>query len=314
MNNTKSLLVLGEINPDIILLGEVDPRFGQAEKLVESFKLTIGSSGAIFACGAAKLGFQTTFIGIAGDDLFGHFILKEMEQRGVSIESVRIRPDLQTGFSVILTCKSGDRAILTYLGSINALRVEDIDRNLLGKASHLHIASFYLQANLHNGLRDFLTEAKGLDMVISLDPNWDPDEQWNGELKTILPYVDVFLPNDIEAMAVTGKKDVDSALIALSDVIPTVAIKMGNEGAVASHLGQHVRCQSYPVEFRDATGAGDSFDAGFLAGLAYGYDAAMSLEIGCACGALSTRALGGVGSQASIDEALAFIKKNHRIR
>jgi len=73
---TFDLLIPGEINPDLILSGDVEPQFGQAEKLVESATLTIGSSSVIAACGAARLGLKVAFIGICGDDLFGRFMLK----------------------------------------------------------------------------------------------------------------------------------------------------------------------------------------------------------------------------------------------
>ncbi len=82
------ILVAGEINPDLILSGDVTPEFGQVEKLVDSAGLTIGSSSAIFACGAARLGLQVAFIGLCGDDVFGHFMLEQMQARGVDISNV----------------------------------------------------------------------------------------------------------------------------------------------------------------------------------------------------------------------------------
>src|SRR5512136_3282490 len=96
------ILVAGEINPDLILDGDVQPAFGQVEKMVDSATLTPGSSSAIFACGAARLGLKVAFVGICGDDLFGHFMLEAMKDRGVDVSAVRVDPDRQTGLSVIL--------------------------------------------------------------------------------------------------------------------------------------------------------------------------------------------------------------------
>ena len=96
------ILVAGEINPDLILTGDVIPAFDQTEKLVNSAALTIGSSSAIFACGAARLGLKVAFIGPCGDDIFGRFMLDEMQKRGVDVSNVIVRPDGQTGLSVIL--------------------------------------------------------------------------------------------------------------------------------------------------------------------------------------------------------------------
>src|SRR5436190_9388879 len=114
------VLVAGEINPDLILSGNVVPEFGQVEKLVDHATLTIGSSSAIFACGAARLGLKVAFIGVCGEDVFGHFMLDEMHKRDVDIENVIVRANGSTGLSVILN-HSSDRAILTYPGLIAEL-------------------------------------------------------------------------------------------------------------------------------------------------------------------------------------------------
>src|SRR5512139_3462545 len=141
------ILVAGEINPDLILSGNVTPEFGQVEKLVDAASLTIGSSSAIFACGAARLGLKVAFIGVCGDDVFGHFMLDEMSKRGVDVRNVMVRPDGQTGLSVILN-QSSDRAILTHPGLIADLQASDISDVLLRQARHLHVASYFLQIRL----------------------------------------------------------------------------------------------------------------------------------------------------------------------
>src|SRR5688500_14065027 len=125
LNRSFDILVAGEINPDLILTGDVQPEFGQVEKLIDSANLSIGSSSAIFACGAARLGLRVAFIGVCGDDVFGHFMLDEMQKRNVDVSSVIIGPDGQTGLSVILN-QDADRAILTHLGLIPNLQVADI--------------------------------------------------------------------------------------------------------------------------------------------------------------------------------------------
>jgi sugar/nucleoside kinase (ribokinase family) len=137
MDKPFDLLVAGEINPDLILSGDVEPAFGQVEKLVDSATLVIGSSSAIFACGAARLGLKVAFVGVCGDDLFGRFILDEMVKRGVDVSNVITDPTQQTGLSVILN-RGADRAILTHAGCIAALRADQVTDSLLQKARHLH--------------------------------------------------------------------------------------------------------------------------------------------------------------------------------
>src|SRR5512139_1181094 len=105
------IVVVGELNADLILRGDVTPAFGQVEKIIDEATLTIGSSSAIFACGAARLGLRTAFIGKAGNDEFGRFMLRELQQRGIDTRGVVIDPNLPTGLSVILS-RPFDRAIL----------------------------------------------------------------------------------------------------------------------------------------------------------------------------------------------------------
>jgi len=192
------ILVAGEINPDLILSGNVIPAFDQTEKLVDSATLTIGSSSAIFACGAARLGLRVAFLGVCGDDLFGHFILSELDKRGVDVSNVIVRADGQTGLSVILN-QGADRAILTHPGLIAALQVSDIPNELLQKARHLHVASYFLQTQLQPGLPDLFRRARAFGLTTSLDPNYDPSEAWFG-FDELLSVTNVFLPNEREAV------------------------------------------------------------------------------------------------------------------
>jgi sugar/nucleoside kinase (ribokinase family) len=298
------ILVAGEINPDLILSGDVEPVFGQVEKLVDSAVLTVGSSSAILACGAARLGLKTAFIGLCGDDVFGRFMLDEMQRRSVDIENVIIRPGGSTGLSVILN--SGvDRAILTHPGLIPALKVEDIPVGLLLKARHLHIASYFLQADLQPGLPALFKRARALGLTTSLDTNWDPSETWTG-LDDLLAVTDVFLPNESEALSITHTADVESAARSLARKTGMAVVKCGARGAVACRVDEILSAESISVNVVDTVGAGDTFDSGFLYGYLHGWDIAHSLRLACVCGALSTQRPGGISGQPFLEEALGY--------
>jgi sugar/nucleoside kinase (ribokinase family) len=153
------LLVIGEINPDLVLRGQdVTPAFGQAEKLVEDAHLTIGSSSVITACGAARLGLEVAFIGLVGDDEFGRFMLDAMQARGIDTRGCIVDPDVATGMSVILS-QPHDRAILTYSGTMPLLRLEQIDETLLRRARHVHVGSYFLLDNLRPDLPELFARA-----------------------------------------------------------------------------------------------------------------------------------------------------------
>jgi sugar/nucleoside kinase (ribokinase family) len=305
-DTTFDILVAGEINPDLILTGDVTPQFSQVEKLVDSAALTIGSSSAIFACGSARLGLRVAFIGVCGDDVFGHFMLEEMKERGVDVSNVIFRRDGQTGLSVILN-RDSDRAILTHLGLIAALRASDIPDALLQNARHLHVASYFLQTNLQPDLPSLFRRARALELTTSLDTNYDPSELWTG-LDELLSVTNVFLLNEKEATSLSGESSVHLAADRLGSKVEMLGIKLGAKGALGVCSGESVQVPSISVNVIDTVGAGDSFDAGFLYGYLHGWSLEKSLRLGCVCGGLSTQRAGGTDGQPTLEEALTFLK------
>jgi len=298
------VLVVGELNVDLILTGDVTPGFGQAEKLVDDATLTLGSSSAIFACGAARLGLRVAFIGKVGDDDFGRVVRRSLAERGIDMSGVVVDPTIKTGLSVILS-RPDDRAILTHLGSIATLHYEEIDQSLLLRARHLHLGSFFLLDSLRPNITRLFAEARRQGLTTSLDTNYDPQESWNGGLWEALTRTDVFMPNQAELHAVSGEAELEPALERVAKRGPLVALKLGPNGGIARQGDATVQASSIPVDVIDTTGAGDSFDAGFIYGYLAGWNLEKSLQLGCVCGALSTRAVGGITAQATLDEALA---------
>jgi len=296
------LLVVGEINPDLILRGDdLAPAFGQAEKLVEEADLEIGSSAAIMACGAARLGLRTAFVGVVGDDPFGRFMLGAMARRGVDVGACRVDPALRTGVSVILS-RPSDRAILTFPGAIPALRASDVPDALLEASAHLHLGSYFLLDALRPDAPALFERARARGLSTSLDTNYDPAGRWDGGLERLLPFVDVLLPNETEALKLSGRDDLPAALDALAGRVGTVALKRGPNGGEARRGREAARLGALAVDVADTTGAGDSFDAGFLYGWTRGWPLDACLTLGTACGSLSTRAAGGTAAQPTLQD------------
>lgn len=299
------IVVVGELNCDLILRGDVMPVFGQVEKLVEEATLTIGSSSAIFACGAARLGLRVAFLGKVGEDEFGRFMVRELQARGIDTSGVVMDTQVKTGLTVILS-QGNDRAMLTYAGAIATFCAADINAALLPRARHLHLGSYFLQTALRPAVPQLFAEARAHGLTTSLDTNYDPAEQWQG-LDEVWPQVDIFLPNEAELLALTHCPEADEALIKMSECVPTVAVKLGARGSTARRGPLTATAGIVPVPVVDTTGAGDSFDAGFVYGHLAGWALARTLKFASVCGSLSTRAAGGTGAQATLTEALALL-------
>lgn len=302
------VLVAGEINPDLILTGpNLSIQFGQVENLVEKAVMTIGSSSCIFACGAARLGLRVAFIGVVGDDIFGRFMLRALESRGIDILNIIIDKKQKTGLSVNLS-RGNDRAVLTYIGAINALKAEQISDELIKKTRHLHIASYFLQNNLRLGVKGLFNKAKKLGVSTSLDINWDPARKWTG-INEILDVIDILFLNEVEVKALSGNEKVKTAVKMLGKKVDIVAVKLGADGAIVQKDAKTVFIPAFPVEVIDAIGAGDSFDAGFVYGYLRNWPLEKSLKLAVACGSLSTTGHGGTEAQPTLEEALQLVGK-----
>jgi sugar/nucleoside kinase (ribokinase family) len=310
------IVVAGEINPDIIVADrDPVPIFDEVERVVESIRMTVGSSSAIFACGAARLGLRVAFAGVVGNDALGRFMLEAMAEHGIDVSACVVEPHLPTGATVIMTSGS-ERAMLTAMGTIGALDVDAVPSSLIARARHLHVGGFYLQDRSRDRLPAFFAAARERGLTTSFDTNWDPTERWDGGVVETLRASDVFFPNAVEARRIARIDDVDKAAGALAamgakgrtDGGPVVAVKLGAAGAFAVTAGGPiVRVPALLVDPVDTTGAGDSFDAGFMRAWLDGGDLRESLELGVACGALSTSGLGGVDGQPTLAEARAAL-------
>lgn len=288
------LVVVGDCNPDLVITGnDLTPSFGQAEKLVDGMSLMIGGSAAITAVAAARLGLRVALVAAIGDDPAGQLMLSMLAAERVDTGAVLVRPGLPTGMTTVLSA-GADRAILTALGAMTSLTAADVAPL---NARHLHVSSYFLlERSLGPGLAGLLAAARDRGLTTSLDTNYDPSGRWGDDvLRGALAHADVFLPNEAEALGITGAPDVAKAAAALSGLgAGSVVIKLGARGALCGPDGPLVSVPA--VEPVDATGAGDCFNAGLISGLLGGLDLVSAAALGCAVGALSTAAIGGTGA------------------
>ena len=307
------ILIAGELNVDLVLQ---NPRSFPApgrETLVENVSLTLGSASAICAAALTKLEEQVTFIGKVGCDAWGDFCLQCLEGFGVDCSLIMREKSLTTGITVSITSAT-DRALLTYLGCIAALTAGDVTDEHLRGHKHLHVSSFFLQLGLRPGLKSLLARAHQHGLTTSVDPGFDPEETWGRDLIDTLNEVDVFLPNDIELTRITGKEDRTEALRWLENGRTRVIAKLGSEGCMTIEHGEVLKVPAFHVNAVDTTGAGDTFNAGFLHAWLCGEALRDAMIFGAACGALSTLGLGGTAKQPTIREAREFIAESSRER
>jgi sugar/nucleoside kinase (ribokinase family) len=285
--------IAGELNLDLILYGLPEQLQPERELLADRMMLTLGASSAIVAHNLSALGSRVGFQSRIGDDPLGALALERLQQGGVDTSLVRHAPGaITTGLTVILHHQSW-RNILTYAGTIAELRFEDLDLDYLSDSRHFHLSSYYLQRALRPKIGELFQLLKSKGLTISIDTNDDPEDLWEGNLKDVLQYVDVFLPNEREACKAAGTDDLESAIRKLSELVPLLVVKMGRQGAIAQRDSERFTSPAKLVDAVDPVGAGDSFDAGFLHEYVRGADIPACLAGGNLAGALSTTRPGG---------------------
>lgn len=302
------LLVIGELNVDIIAAGvERLPELGK-EILAPSLELRMGSSSAICAAASSKLGLRVGFVGKVGHDLFGRFVLGRLQELGVDTEPVIVDPAIRTGATIAISTPE-DRGFVTYLGSIVALTPGDVDHNLFEWARHVHSSSFFLQRGLQPGYASLFAAARVRGCTTSLDTGYDPLETWDSTLWDTLHQTDIFLPNEVEAPAIARKTVPGAALEVLAGIVPLVVVKMGGRGAIARQGERCVQVPAFPVEVVETTGAGDTFNAGFLTAWLRGLTLEESLTLGVAAGSLSVTKVGGSEGAPTWEEVCSFLQE-----
>jgi sugar/nucleoside kinase (ribokinase family) len=301
--------VVGEINPDLILYGLPKDLQPERESLIEGFRLTLGSSSAIFAHNLSVLGTRVGIVAKIGADALGKMALGWLSSGGVDVTHVlHGTGTTATGLTVILA-HAIERFILTYPGTMFELRFEDLDLDYIFSARHLHVSSYFLQKALRPKISDLFCEAQRKGLTTSLDTNDDPEALWGDDLRDVLRHVDIFLPNEREAKKIARTDDLAQAITDLSGGASLVVVKLGALGAMARRGAEEWRSAAVRVDAVDTVGAGDSFDAGFIHRYLQGASVEECLKYANIAGAYSTTRDGGTEAYRERGEMAEFFRK-----
>jgi sugar/nucleoside kinase (ribokinase family) len=281
---TRSLHVIGNLQLDVLASPvEAMPSPG-GDSVIDRIEVrTAGAAGNV-SLALAALGVRHRLFGAVGDDDAGRWVAAELERLGLA-EDVLVVPDTATGISIALEAPARERAFLTAHGVLTGYGIEDLPTDATAADLVLLTGYFSLPGLRRGGTRELLRRARECGATTFFDTGWDPEE-WRGdaacEVLGLLPLVDVFLPNEPEALALTGALTAAEAVDALREHCPGwVVVKRGPRGVLAAGPdGQFLDLRAPAVEPLDTTGAGDSLAAGVLADLLDGHDMASALVTG----------------------------------
>jgi sugar/nucleoside kinase (ribokinase family) len=284
------VLSTGRLYCDLVFRGlEAMPRLGE-ERFADEVAVVPGGGGFITAAHLIGLGRPAALLARLGEDPFSQSLLPALEDSGVDLAFLERAVDAGPQLTVAMV-KDGERAFLSRrAGPARPATLPAALGDL--RAAHLHIAEFATLAEIPH----LVTDAKHHGLTVSLDPSWDDALIRSPDLVARCNGVDVFLPNASEARAIAACDDLDEAGRRLARHFPLVVIKDGGEGARLHQGNQSVTLPAAPCRaVLDTTGAGDAFNAGFLAAWLAGRMTERALAEGIACGTLSVQSIGGAG-------------------
>ncbi len=305
----RNCLIIGDLNVDMIVTDINGPLRKGSEVTARNHFLDIGGSGGVFAAVLSELGIKTYIISKIGNDFFGDYLLQRLKGHGAGTDKILIEEGMDTGVTISLSYTE-DKIQISSVEMIKKFNIGDIIFEGLENIKHVHFSSYYMMSGLQDDYIEIINSIKKRygDITFSMDTNDDPSDKWDDKIYNILPHIDIFLINEKEALMITKKDNIADALKKLGKIIKTVIIKLGIKGYIARDNGNLYKGDSLSVAFKDSTGAGDNFDAGFIYGFLNNMGPGKSLHIGNICGAKSVEYPGGAGTKEK------FNKINHLIR
>ena len=300
-----SICIIGSLNTELIL-GPADalPEWGNQILVNECDSRAAGSAMCV-AMPLAALGVQSEVVGCVGHDDAGRAITRRLQDSGLSVQGVSVVKDRPTGICVSVFAQDGERLYVSSLGAISATTPDTIDGPSLARADVVLVTGLFVLPGLTiESLTALFRDLRAKGKLLCLDTGWPSNGWTNDTLEALLGLVavtDVFLPNHIEARAITGKESDRDAARALRAMGPeTVIVKRGPKGALGIFGDQLVEDPGFPTDVRDTTAAGEAFNAGVLYAVQEGLDPARTLRFANAVASLFLKKKGEYGTLAEV--------------
>ena len=277
--------------------------------LTDRMHLTIGGCASNVAVDLAKLGHNVAVVGKVGADVFGRSLRDALQASKVDCEHIVESPTRLTSGTLVINTKGEDRRFIHAVGANAEFTGKEVTDELLGNTKVLYLGGYCLMDSLsvENVVALFQT-ARQAGVTTVLDVVIPKPDDYRSRLHPILPWTDVFCPNDDEAKQITG---LDNPLQQAEEFhkagAKTVVITCGEHGAVVVSENLRFRTGCYNVDFVDGTGSGDAFTAGFIHGLLRGDSVRNCIRNGSALGASCVRSAGATTGVFTAEELGSFV-------
>ncbi len=286
------------------------PKAGEL-KTTDGYLLSAGGCATNTAACLRRLDRSVTVIGKVGEDVFGDFVLSDLQRLGIDVAHIRRSRTRPTSATVIINVRGDDRRYLHVIGANSDFTLSAVDASVFENSRVLYVGGYLaMPAFGAADLKHLFREAKKRSLTTVLDvviPAGSPVSL--AAVEPALPYTDYFLPNEDEAYRLTGRRNPDEQADSLARRNPacTVVITQGPRGSLTRNGDRLIQTPAFTMESVDESGAGDAFTAGFITGLLEGWSLEYTLRFAAAVGASCTRALGCTNGVFRFHEAVAFL-------
>jgi sugar/nucleoside kinase (ribokinase family) len=280
--------------------------------MADHLLLTLGGCAANTAVDLAKMGASAAVVGRVGADLFGRIVGDMLRAANVDTAAMKAVPETDTSQTLIINVAGQDRRYIHTFGANAGMVAADIPLNQLESCKVLYLGGFLLMAAVTGtDLARVFAHARSKRVATVLDVVTPPGVDYLKQLEPILPFTDVFLPNNDEARLITGERDpLRQAETFRRMGAKTVVITCGGDGAILVTDSVRLKSGVYPMPFVDGSGGGDAFDAGYIYGLLHNFGLEDCLRYASALGASCVRAIGTTPGVFTRDECEDFLRKN----
>jgi sugar/nucleoside kinase (ribokinase family) len=279
---------------------------GQGIAFLEEIRMTVAGTCAATAVDLARLGVQVATFGVVGNDELGLWLSRKMSDEGIDVRGLSVTAEAPTSATMLPIRPNGERPALHVIGANALLSPDHIDWDVVSRARHLHIGGTSLMAALDGQpTAEVFKHAHELGLTTSLDLIGVPDADAEAIFGPAYEHIDYFLPNEEDALALSGQPDRASAIRWFHERgVGATVITLGADGASFAARGEtETVTPTYLVDVVDTTGCGDAFSAGFIAGIVEGANALDAVELGIAAGACVAT---GLGSDAGLTDRPAL--------
>ena len=303
------VVVLGDIVVDVLApVSTYPPKGGHA--LAGGFQMAAGGSAANTALVLGRFGVKVVILGRVGNDPLAEVPLQALGQAGVDLSHVRRDPETMTALLFVVVTPDGERTMFGTRGASGRLGPEDVAADAIDRARWLHLSGYtLLEPGGRAAVERAIAIAQLAHLPISLDVGVGPSYRCKEELLTLLPALQVILPNEDEARDLTGEADVRRAAQMLRRAgVQEVVITRGPAGCHVATPAAVFDLPAFSVDAVDATGAGDAFNAGWIAGRLAGLNVRATALLATALGSLKATIRGAGAALPGPRQLLAFLE------